>query len=299
MDKVLLSREARNKVLRQVLIIGAKGNLGQELVKIFSDDSKYQVVGWDREEIDITDQVQVGEKIAEISPQILINAAAYNAVDKCEEPAEFEVAKKINGEAVGFLAAAAKKAGAVMIHYGTENVFDGENEKGYKEDDVPEPANRYAESKYLGERRLAENTDRFYLIRLSRLFGQPGASELSKESFVDLMLRLGREKEELEVVDEEVSCFTYAPDLALATRDLIEKKLPFGIYHITNSGAYTWYQAALKIFETAGIGTKVIPVSSDKFLRPAKRPKYSILLNTKLPPLRSFEKALKKYLSST
>ena len=280
----------------KVLIIGAKGNLGQELVKIFGVDEEYQVIGWDREEIDITDEKQVDEKIAELAPQIIINAAAYNAVDKCEEPTEFEIAKKINGEAVGFLAETAKKIGAVIVHYSSDNVFDGEEKDGYAENSRPNPVNRYAESKYLGERRLLENTDRFYLIRLSRLFGRPGASELSKESFIDLVLRLGREKDELEVVDEEASCFTYAPDLAAATKSLIESKMPFCIYHITNSDAYTWYEAAKKIFEIAGVNTKLIPVSSEKFPRPAKRPKYSILLNTKLPPMRSFEKALREYL---
>lgn len=280
----------------KVLIIGAKGNLGQELVKIFGNDSEYQVTGWDREEIDITDQGQVEGKISELSPQILINAAAYNAVDKCEEPAEFEIAKEINGEAVGFLAKAAKKNEAILVHYSSDNVFGGEKKEGYKEDDQPNPVNRYAESKYLGEKLLRENADKYYLIRTCRLFGRPGASPLSKEGFVDLMLRSAREKETIEVVDEEVCCFTYAPDLAQATKDLIEKKLPFGVYHIANSGAYTWYEAAVKIFQEAGIDIKVLPVPAEKFPRPARRPEHSILLNTKLPPLRSFEEALREYL---
>lgn len=281
----------------KVLIIGAKGNLGQELVKIFSADEKYEVIGWDKEEINITNRERVAEKIAEEASQIIINAAAYNAVDNCEEPAEFEIAKKINGEAVGFLAEAAKKSGAIMIHYSTDNVFDGKKEDGYTEDDEPNPVSCYAETKYLGEKLLQKNTDRYYLIRTSRIFGRPGSSETSKESFIDLMFRLGRERESLEVVDEESSCFTYAPDLAKATKELIKQKKPFGVYHITNSGAYTWYSAAVNIFGIAGIDVRVIPIVAEKFTRPAKRPKYSILLNTKLPPLRSFEEALKEYLS--
>jgi dTDP-4-dehydrorhamnose reductase len=280
----------------KVLIVGAKGNLGQELVKIFGGDSKYRVISWDREEIDITNQNQVEEKISELSPRILINAAAYNAVDKCEEPVEFEIAQKINGEAVGFLARAAKKVGAIIIHYSTDYVFDGENKEGYKEDDKPNPINNYAKSKFLGEQRLRENANEFYLIRLSRLFGRPGASPFSKESFIDLMLRLARDRKELEVVDEEASCFTYAPDLAAATKNVIEAKVPFGIYHRFNEGAYTWYGATIKIFEEAGVKTEVIPVTAEKFPRSARRPKYSILLNTKLPPLRSFEEALREYL---
>jgi dTDP-4-dehydrorhamnose reductase len=281
----------------KVLIIGAKGNLGQDLAKIFSVDSKYSVFGWDKDELDITNKRQVEEKITELAPDLIVNTAAYNAVDKCEELAEFETAKKINGYAVGFLAQTAKKIGATLVHYGTQFAFNGENKEGYKEDDQINPLNRYAESKCLGEKQLQENVDRFYLIRTSRLFGRPGSSKTSKPSFIDIMLRLAKEKENLEVVDEEVDCFTYTPDLAKATKSLVEDDMPFGIYHITNIGAYTWYGAARKIFEEAGISIKMTPVSADKFPRLAKRPKYSILLNTKLPPLRSFEDALKEYLS--
>src|SRR4030042_3663874 len=151
-------------LIRKVLIIGAKGNLGQELAKIFNSDQKYQTNGWDRKEINITNQKQVSEKITKLTPQIIINAAAYNVVDKCEEPAEFEIAKKINGDAVGFLAEVSKKIGAIFVHYSTDYVFNGSKKEGYKEGDQPNPLSRYAESKYLGEKQLQENASEYYLI---------------------------------------------------------------------------------------------------------------------------------------
>lgn len=281
----------------KILIIGAKGNLGQELVSLFLKDKKYQVFGWDKAEIDITDRKMVEEKIIELTPKIIINTAAYNAVDQCEEINGFETAKKINGEAVDFLAQTAKKIGAIFVHYSTGYVFDGVKEEGYKESDQPNPISRYGESKYLGEKYLQKNGNNYYLIRTSRIFGRKGSSEMSKESFVDIMIRLGREKNLLELVDEEIDNFTYAPDLAGATKDLIEGGMPFGIYHITNKGAFTWYAAAIKVFDEAGIKVKVVPVSSGRFPRPARRPKCSALLNTKLTSLRSFEEAIREYLA--
>lgn len=281
----------------KILIIGEKGNLGQELVNLFLKDKKYQVFGWDKGEIDITDREKAQEKIIELAPKIIINTAAYNAVDQCEEVNGFEAAKKINGEAVGFLAQASKKAGAIFVHYSTGYVFDGVKKEGYKESDKPNPISRYGESKYLGEKYLQESGSDYYLIRTSRIFGKKGSSEMSKESFVDIMLQLGHKKDLLELVDEEIDNFTYAPDLAKATKDLIESGMLFGIYHITNKGAYSWYAAAIKVFNEAGIKVKVVPVSSQIFPRPAKRPEYSALLNTKLPSLRSFEEAVREYLA--
>jgi dTDP-4-dehydrorhamnose reductase len=128
------------------------------------------------------------------------------------------------------------------------------------------------------------------------LFGRPALSEGAKKSFVDVMLKLADEKDFLELVDEELSSPTYVLDLAGRTREIIEWKKPYGIYHVTNSGACTWYGWAKKIFELSGESVKIIPVDADKFPRPAKRPKYSVLLNTKLPPMRSWENALEDYL---
>ncbi len=286
--------------MKKVLIIGAKGMLGGELVRLFGADQANQVFAWDVEDIDITDESQVARKIGELSPEIIINAAAYNAVDKAEEPGEFELAKKINGFGPGFLARAAKKADAVFVHYSTDYVFDGQKEAGYKEDDQPSPISNYGFSKLLGEQEVQKEGGRFYIVRLQKLFGRPGGSPAAKKSFFETMLGLAEQKEELDLVDEELANFTFAPDLAEQTKFLIESENPAGIYHIINEGRpVTWYGAARILFELAGKKIKLNPVGADKFPRPAKRPRFSVLLNTKLPPLRSWDEALKEFLKAT
>jgi len=284
----------------KILILGAKGNLGRELMRVFGND--YRLTLWDREEIDITDKELIIKKIKEIKPNIIINAAAYNAVDKCEEnPREFELAKKVNGEAVGYLAEIAIEIEATLVHYSSDYVFSGENKKGYKEDDEPGPINKYGESKLSGEKELISQSSKglkWYLIRTSKLFGSKGGGGACKPSFFSIMHKLSEESEVLDVIDEEVSCFTYSADLAITTKELIESDKGSGIYHIVNSGPCTWYEAAREYFKLAGIKVKVNPVKSDKFPRPAKRPKYSVLINTKLKPLRSYKKAIKEYFES-
>lgn len=275
----------------KILIIGAKGMLGQELVKVFNDQ---EVIAWDREDCDITNKEDIQAKIREQKPNVIINAAAYNNVDKAEE--EKDIADKLNGYAVGYLAEAAKEIGAVMVHYSTEYVFDGQNKKGYKEDDRPNPISAYGTSKYLGELELAKFADKYYLIRLSRLFGKMGEGEGVKRSFVDTMVELSKTKDELDVVDEEVSSPTYAPDLARLTRNILEGNYEFGIYHGANRGACTWYEFALDIFKILEKDIKINPVPGSKFPRPAKRPAFGVLLNTKLPEARTWQEALWEYL---
>ena len=308
--------------MQKILIIGAKGMLGQELVKVFKRDKDYKVIAWDREDIDITREKEVDKKISVIRPAIIINAAAYNALDKCEkDKKELDAAKKVNGLAPGYLAAAAKKNKSILVHYSTDYVFDGDFEKllsrepqgcthvcatchlhevqplGFCEDDDINPIiNKYAKTKAQGEKEVAKKTKNFYLIRISKLFGRPAASAEGKRSFFDIMLELGKKNKEVKVVDEETSCFTYAPDAAKKTKEIIDSKKPFGIYHVTNGGPCTWYEACIELYAQAKIKTKVIPVSSEEFPRPAARPFYSVLLNTKLNPLRDYREALKEYL---
>ncbi len=284
----------------KILILGAKGNLGQQLVKVFSADD--QVIGWDRGEIDITDRELILKKIGDLKPGLVINAAAYNGVDKCEaDDEEYEIAKKINIDGPKFLAEACLKTGATLIHYSTDYVFDGKKKRGYAETEEPKPINRYGKSKFHGEKKILEFSGKglkWYLIRTSKLFGPAGESEMSKPSFFDMMLKLGQTKNSLEAVHEELSCFTYTPDLARATKELYDSGRGYGIYHIINSGACTWYEAALELFKLAEIEVEVKAIKGDKLARAAKRPKYSALLNTKLAPLRDHFEALKEYLKS-
>ncbi|MCK5211213.1 dTDP-4-dehydrorhamnose reductase [Candidatus Parcubacteria bacterium] len=285
----------------KVLILGARGNLGSQLIPVFKRD--YEVIAWDRDEIDITDFKQLEKSVRAVEPDIIINAVAYNAVDKCEESeTEQEKARQVNGEAVRKLAHIALELEALLVHYVSDYIFDGDNKEGYKEDAIPMPICKYGITKLLGEQAvlsLAEEGLKYYLIRSSKLFGPRGKSEAAKPSFFDIMLKLSKEKDEIDVVNAELSCFTYTPDLAVATLKLIEDMKPFGIYHITNTGPATWYEAAKEMFKIAGIDIKLNPVTPEQFPRPARRPRFAVLLNTKLEPLRSYQEALKEYLTKS
>jgi dTDP-4-dehydrorhamnose reductase len=282
----------------KILLVGAQGNLGGQLKKTLTG---YEVIAWDRAEIDIANREDVLAKVNDLQPNIIINAAAYNAVDKCEaDEAELKLAQAINGDAPGYLAEAALKVGATLIHYSSDYVFNGEVTEEFREDAQTNPINKYGETKLSGEKNVIKFADRglkYFIIRLSKLFGPKGESEVAKPSFFDVMLKLGRERELMDVVDEERSCFTYSPDLALWTKKLLESDSAFGIYHFINEGACTWYESVLELYKMAGINIQVNAVKSDKFPRPAKRPTCSVLTNTKFEKMRSYQEALKEYLS--
>jgi len=316
--------------MQKVLIIGAKGMLGQELVNVFKSDKDYKVTAWDFDKIDVTDETQVKEKIGKLSPSVIINATGYNAVDLCEkDKAEFEKAKKLNGKAPGYLAKLAKKLDATLVHYSTDYVFSGMPEipeptgcggscgscnlhegfmpqLGFDEDAIPEPVQKYGKTKLMGEEAVQKNGEKYYIIRPSKIFGKPAKAKNAKRSFFDVMLEVGKSSQggsanggknkEIKVVDEETSCFTYAPDLAKKTKEIIEANKPFGIYHVANEGACTWYEAVVELYRIAKLKTKVIPVSSDEFPRPAQRPYVSTLINTRLNPMRNYKLALREYL---
>lgn len=281
----------------RVLIIGAKGMLGQELVDV-STTAGNEVVGWDREEIDITDQQSVTLRLAQGDTRfdLLINSAAYNNVDQAEK--EPDVANAINGEAVGRLAEVCREHGIPLIHYSTDYVFDGLRCTPYSEDDIPNPQSAYARSKRLGEERLMSSGANYWLIRTSRLFGKPATAPGAKKSFPDVMLDLAKTKKEFNLVDEEVSSPTYARDLAVRTLEIVGDQKPFGVYHVTNSGGCTWYEYGKTVFALAGLDVACHPVPSSAYPRPAPRPAYSVLTSLKLPPLRSWQEALKEYIET-
>lgn len=271
----------------KILIIGAKGMLGHDLVAEFEKD--HEVIGEDIDKIDITREDEVNKKIVQLKPDIVINAAAFTDVDGCES--NKEICMKVNGQGVGYLAKACSKLGIILVHYSTDYVFDGKKKEGYKEGDKPNPINIYAQSKALGEKELAKFTDKYYLIRSSWLYGKQG------KNFVETMLNLAKEGDKIEVVNDQFGKPTYTRDLAKRTREIAEEKKDFGIYHVTNEGTTSWYEFTKKIFKLAGIDIEVKPVATEHFPRPAKRPKYSALINTKLPKMRSWEDALKDYLT--
>jgi len=278
----------------KVIIIGAKGMLGKELVREFKTDC--EVLAWDMQEIYITNREMVMKKIKKEDPDVVINSAAYNAVDKAEEDEGYEVAYKVNALGPENLAEASKKVGAIFATYTSDYVFDGKKKEGYKEDEKVLPISKYGLSKVEGEKRVQSFGGDYYIIRTSKLFGKEGEGENVKKSFITVMRELAEKMPEIKVVDEEVSCFTYTKDLAEATKFLLLGNYPPGIYHIVNGGPCTWFGCAKMLFEKLNKKVKLIPVSSSEFPRPAQRPGFSVLINTKLPPLRSFEEALTEFL---
>lgn len=278
-----------------ILILGSQGMLGQELERV-SLARGYKVTAWDKKDIDVTQPGALG-KIRELKPDVIINAIAYNAVDHIEGEG-WGTAEKINGELPGQLAAVARELDATIVHFSSDYVFDGENDAGYSEDAEPRPVNAYGRSKMMGEDAVRAIAEKFYIIRLSRLFGKPAVSEGAKRSFVDIMITMSQTKDAIDLVDEEKDCVTYAPDLAEEVLNIVEEKPPYGVYHVTNAGACTWYDFGTEIFRLVGSDIAVSRVPSSAFPRPAARPRTSELLNTKRPPLRPWQHALEEYIRS-
>ena len=276
----------------KTIILGSKGMLAQDLALIFAEDHPLL---FDKEELDITNEEQVRKTLSDLKPDLILNAAAYTDVDKAEE--ERETAFKINGEAVGFLTKAAKEIGAILIHFSTDYVFDGNKKDGERENDEPQyPINVYGASKLDGEKKILETKNlKYYLVRISWLFG-PSGEKGQYKNFVNTISKLAEEKEEIKVVNNQFGKPTYTLDVAKGVKGLIKHQMPFGVYHLPNEAWTNWYKFAKKIIEAKGLKTKVIPCETKKFLRPAKRPRCSILLNTKLPLQRKWEEALKEYL---
>jgi dTDP-4-dehydrorhamnose reductase len=277
--------------IQHALILGARGTLGTELMRLYPE-----AVGWDRDEIDVLDFPALRAKVAGLpqAPDAVINCVAFNDVDGAEDRPQAALA--LNGKFPGRLARFTAELGVPLVHYSTNYVFDGVLGE-YDEAARPAPLSAYGRSKRLGEQRIAEAGGPCYIVRTAVLFGPKGASDLSKKSFVDLMLDLSAQRDTIQAVSDEINSVTYAPDLAAATRDLLSSAPPAGIYHVTNAGGVSWFDFAREIFRIAGRPVKVEPVPSTHFPRKAARPAKAILLNTKLPPHRPWQVALAEFLA--
>lgn len=273
--------------------------LGQALEAEFSA-SGWTVTGHDREELDVTDFETAAKKLEILKPDLVINSVAINAVDKIEtEPDFLEAAELVNSKVPGKLAELCKARDIVLVHYSSDYVFAGDNEGGYAEDAPLAPLNKYGHTKAAGEVAVQNVGGKYYVIRLSKLFGKPAVSEGAKKSFVDTMLGLAAGgKTEFDVVDDESSSPTYAPDLAHFTRELVESNKEFGVYHGANSGACTWYEWAKNLFALKNLQVEVRPVPATAYPRPAARPHASALISTKIDPQRSWQEALQEYLAT-
>ena len=270
----------------RVLVTGAHGQVGRALIAAFVGSA--EVIACDRNALDLADPEAIRTKIRETAPDVILNAGAYTAVDKAESEADLAMA--INGHAPGVLAEEAKRAGALLVHYSTDYVFDGSGSSPWVEGDATNPLSVYGSTKLAGELAIQRVGGRFLIFRTSWVYASEG------KNFVLTMLRLGRERDSLKVVDDQVGAPTTAGELARATHaittGILENKHGLseewaGVYHMTCAGRVSWCGFARAIFARAtalldGKTPKVNPIATSEYPTPAKRPHNSVLSNEKL-----------------
>ena len=262
----------------QILIFGRNGQLGSSLFTLLSE--KHQVTALDQADLDLSQADQIESTIASYRPDWVINASAYTAVDRAEQ--EPQLADAINHLAPAAMAGACKKHQCGFLHYSTDYVFDGEADQPYQESDVPNPKSVYGETKLAGEQAVMQACPQAIILRTAWVYAKEGAN------FVNTMLRLASERDELGVVEDQFGSPTLAYDLAQASVPIIENtaldKLDkvAGIYHATGSGMTSWYGFAKEIFSLAGKDIVVKGIPTEAYPTPAHRPHYSVLSNQKL-----------------
>jgi len=267
--------------MKNILLIGSQGQVGRELQQILRPLAN--VIAVTRPTIDLLQLHSLRNIIQHYQPHIIINAAAYTAVDKAEiEP---DLALIVNATAPGIIAAVAAELGAYLIHLSSDYVFDGNTNHPYQETDAANPLNVYGQTKLAGEQLIRQICPQHLILRTAWVYGSFG-----KSNFVKTMLKLGREKEEIRVVADQIGSPTWAKDIAKVIAEMIYQLTPeiTGTYHYTNSGSASWYDFAIAIFEEAQqlgfplVIKRVIPIPSSEYLTPASRPAYSVLSGKKI-----------------
>lgn len=271
---------------RRILIVGSAGQVGVELQRCFSDAG--DIANYDRDNVDLAVPEQVREMVRRTAPDMILNAAAYTAVDRAES--EPETAMAINAHSTRILAEEALRADALLVHYSTDYVFDGSKTGPWDESDKTNPLSVYGASKLAGEEAVKEVGGKYLIFRTSWVYGPHG------NNFLLTMLRLGRERDSLRIVDDQIGAPTTSVELAEATRSIVNGVLAgqfgtasnwAGLYHMTCGGAVSWSGFAQAIFARAGVllagkTPTVHPISTSEYPTAAKRPLNSVLSNTKL-----------------
>lgn len=250
----------------KVLVTGAKGQLGSELVRMLSP--VFEVYGFTRQQLDVTRFSEVRECVRQLRPDVVIHAAAYTQVDLAESHPD--AAYAVNAYGTRNLAVAAEEAGAAIVYISTDYVFDGTSRRPYREFDPVGPLNVYGKSKCAGEQIVQTLSRRHYIVRTSWLYGPGGPN------FVRTMLQLAKTAPELRIVDDQIGSPTYTADLAQFIGELILTG-QYGIYHASNQGSCSWHEFAREIFARTELQVTVTPVRTQDFPRPAPRPSYSVL----------------------
>lgn len=256
----------------KVLVTGAKGQLGTDLMNELAKRG-IEGIGVDVEEMDITDAEACRRVIKASGADAVIHCAAYTAVDAAED--NVELCRRINGEGTRNVAQACKEADVKLMYISTDYVFDGQGTRPWEPDDERHPLNVYGQTKYEGELAVEELSDKYFTVRIAWVFGMAG------KNFIKTMLRLGKERGAVSVVDDQVGSPTYTYDLARLLVDMIQTD-KYGRYHATNEGLCSWYEFAKEIFRQAGMDVPVTPVSSSEFPAKATRPSNSRMSKEKL-----------------
>jgi len=247
-----------NKNLK-ILVTGVKGQLGFDCLRVLKNRGYQNVLGIDKEELDITDEKAVNKFILDYKPDVIMHNAAWTAVDKAEEMPE--LVYQVNALGPKYISAAANKVGAKLFYISTDYVFDGEGDKPFEVDSPKEGLSIYGKTKSQGEDFVISNTDKYFIIRISWVFGING------NNYIKTMLKLSKIKDELNIVCDQIGSPTYTLDLANLMADMMESD-KYGIYHATNEGFISWYDFTKYIYEAKGItNVKVNPITTEEYLK--------------------------------
>ncbi|WP_394524787.1 dTDP-4-dehydrorhamnose reductase [Lacrimispora sp. JR3] len=276
----------------KVFVTGVKGQLGFDVMNELKKRG-HEAVGVDIEEMDITDAESVNRVIKAAAPDAVIHCAAYTAVDAAED--NEELCRKVNAAGTRAIAKVCRELDIKMMYISTDYVFNGQGTRPWEPDDKREPLNVYGQTKYEGELAIEETLEKYFTVRIAWVFGING------KNFIKTMLNLGKIRDKLTVVADQIGSPTYTYDLARLLVDMIETE-KYGRYHATNEGLCSWYEFACEIFKQAGMNVTVEPVSSDQFPVKAKRPMNSRMSKDKLDEngflrLPSWQDALARYLT--
>ena len=280
----------------RVLVTGAKGQFGSDVVNELNS-RKYETIGVDIEEMDITDPESVNKVVVKANPDVVIHCAAWTAVDAAEDRDNISIVRSVNVEGTKNIANVCKKLDCKMIYISTDYVFSGRGTDPWKPDCRNyAPLNVYGQTKLEGELAVADALDKYFIVRIAWVFGVNGSN------FIKTMLNIGKKYDTVRVVNDQIGTPTYTYDLARLIADMAESE-NYGYYHATNEGGYiSWYDFACEIFKQAGYNTNVVPVTTEEYgISKAKRPFNSRLDKSKLlengfEPLPTWQNALKRYL---
>jgi dTDP-4-dehydrorhamnose reductase len=256
----------------KILLTGRNGQVGYELERALAPLG--EVIALDRARLDLSDPTAIQRVVRDTRPEVIVNAAAYTAVDRAES--ELALANAINGVAPGVFAEEARRCGALVLHYSTDYVFDGEKKTPYVEDDAASPINVYGKTKLDGERAIEGSGCRYLILRTSWVYGPRG------HNFLKTVLRLARERSELRMVDDQIGAPTSSAAIALATVEMLGRAGPEGLFHMTASGETSWRGFAEAIVARNHLQVSVVGIASQDYPTPARRPRNSRLDNSKL-----------------